>query len=85
MFRKLNAIVNRRYLFLLFMFLPTIVMSQLHADFSATPLSGCAPAVINFTDNSAGNPTSWMWDFGNGSVSDVQTPIATILIRALTM
>lgn len=78
MTRKPDAISNIRYVFLLFMFLPAIVMSQLRADFSATPLSGCSPMVINFTDNSTGNPTSWRWDFGNGAApSTIQNPTVT--------
>ncbi|MEJ7683268.1 MAG: PKD domain-containing protein [Segetibacter sp.] len=77
MAKKQNANINIRYLFLLFIFLPVMAMSQLHADFLATPLSGCPPMVINFKDNSTGNPTSWKWDFGNGSFSNIQNPIAT--------
>ncbi len=69
-----NAIVNIRFLFLLLIFLPVIVRSQLHADFTATPLSGCPPMVINFKDNSTGNPTSWRWDFGNGTISNNGNP-----------
>lgn len=77
MAKKQNASINIRYSFLLFIFLPVIAMSQLRADFSATPLSGCPPMVINFKDNSTGNPASWRWDFGNGSFSNIQNPIAT--------
>ncbi len=29
---------------------------------------------INFTDNSAINPTSWLWDFGDGNTSTEQNP-----------
>ena len=47
---------------------------QLSANFSASITSGCAPAVINFTDNSAGNPTQWKWDLGNGTYSTLQHP-----------
>jgi PKD repeat protein len=28
---------------------------------------------VNFTDNSAGNPTGWQWDFGDGSPTSIQT------------
>ncbi|WP_018612736.1 T9SS C-terminal target domain-containing protein [Segetibacter koreensis] len=78
MAKKLNTIAIRSLL-LVFIFLPTIVMSQLHADFSANPLSGCPPMIINFTDSSAGDPTAWKWDFGNGTGSAVQNPVATYL------
>jgi len=29
---------------------------------------------VQFTDNSTGNPTSWSWDFGDGSTSAAQHP-----------
>ncbi|GEO09137.1 hypothetical protein SAE01_16330 [Segetibacter aerophilus] len=33
--------------------------------------------VVSFTDTSKGNPTSWKWDLGNGTISFLQHPIAT--------
>lgn len=38
--------------------------------------SGCAPLVVNFTDQSSGNPTSWNWSFPGGipSTSTLQNP-----------
>lgn len=44
------------------------------AAFNATPLSGCAPLLVNFTDLSSGNPTSWKWDLGNGTTSNQPNP-----------
>lgn len=44
------------------------------ADFTATPLSGGAPLVVNFTDTSLNEPTSWQWDFGDGATSTEQNP-----------
>lgn len=44
------------------------------ADFSAAPLSICAGGVINFYDQSSNIPTSWNWDFGDGSTSTIQDP-----------
>jgi len=44
------------------------------ADFSGTPTSGDAPLVVNFTDLSTENPTSWSWTFGDGGTSVAQNP-----------
>ncbi len=30
--------------------------------------------LVNFTDNSSNNPTSWLWDFGDGATDTVQNP-----------
>jgi PKD repeat protein len=37
------------------------------ADFTATPTSGTAPLVVQFTSTSTGSPTSYSWDFGDGT------------------
>ncbi|MEO6330624.1 MAG: PKD domain-containing protein [Ginsengibacter sp.] len=50
------------------------ISAQLLADFSATPVSGCAPLIVQFTDLSTGNPTSWKWDLGNGTITSSRTP-----------
>jgi C1A family cysteine protease/PKD repeat protein len=48
------------------------------ANFSATPTSGIAPLTVLFTDTSTGSPTSWYWDFGDGTNSKhVQTAAHT--------
>ena len=51
--------------------------AQPHADFTATPVSGCSPLIVNFTDLSGNNPTQWKWDLGNGTISFLQNPSAT--------
>ncbi len=51
--------------------------AQLHADFTATPEAGCAPLVVSFADFSSGNPSSWKWDLGNGTVSILRNPSVT--------
>src|SRR5688572_16612827 len=51
--------------------------AQLSVDFSATPASGCAPFVVKFSDISAGDPTEWKWDLGNGTISYLQNPSVT--------
>ena len=50
--------------------------AQVVANFSATPIKGCAPIVVNFTDHSTGSVTSWSWNFGNGQTSVFQNPTA---------
>jgi gliding motility-associated-like protein len=51
--------------------------AQLSAQFTASSTSGCAPIVVQFTDQSTGSPTQWKWDLGNGVVSYLQNPSAT--------
>ena len=51
--------------------------SQLSAAFTATPISGCSPIVVQFTDQSTGNPLQWKWDLGNGVTSFLQNPSTT--------
>jgi PKD repeat protein len=47
------------------------------ADFSATPTTGGAPLEVAFADRSAGAPTSWSWDLGDGGRSTAQNPAHT--------
>jgi YVTN family beta-propeller protein len=47
------------------------------ATFSASPTSGSAPLVVNFTDKSTGSPTSWKWYFGDGTNTNDQNPVHT--------
>lgn len=51
--------------------------AQLSAQFSATPVEGCAPLVVTFNDQSTGNPSKWKWDLGNSTISFLQNPTAT--------
>ncbi|MES2766409.1 MAG: PKD domain-containing protein [Bacteroidota bacterium] len=46
------------------------------ANFSGTPVSGCSPLTVQFTDGSGG-ATSWSWTFGNGATSTQQNPTVT--------
>ena len=41
------------------------------AAFTASPTSGSATLLVNFTDNSTNSPTSWSWNFGDNSPVDV--------------
>jgi len=47
------------------------------ANFTANVTDGTAPLTVQFTDTSTGNPTSWLWDFGDGSTDTTQNPVHT--------
>jgi len=47
------------------------------ADFTQDITYGKAPLLINFTDLSMGNPTSWSWSFGDGGTSPLKHPSHT--------
>jgi PKD repeat protein len=47
------------------------------AAFSASTTSGTEPLTVTFTDSSVNSPTSWYWDFGDGSSSTVENPSYT--------
>jgi len=47
------------------------------ANFAASPISGKAPLNVKFTDKSSGSPTSWKWDFGDGTSSTLKNSAHT--------
>jgi PKD repeat protein len=47
------------------------------ADFKADVTNGTAPLTVNFTDQSIGSPTFWLWDFGDGTNATEQNPSHT--------
>ena len=51
-----------------------IACSNIDADFSANSISVCQGNSVSFTDLSTGSPSSWFWDFGDGSSSILQNP-----------
>jgi len=51
------------------------VIAKPVAVFSASPTSGKVPLKVQFTDKSTGSPTSWFWNFGDGSKSFAQSPV----------
>ncbi len=44
------------------------------ASFSASTPNPAVNSVVQFSDTSAGAPTSWAWDFGDGGTSTQQNP-----------
>ncbi len=58
-------------------FVSISLKAQLTASFTALPASGCAPLLVNFIDQSSGNPVQWKWDLGNGTTSFLQSPSVT--------
>lgn len=51
----------------------------LEAKFTADVTQGKAPLVVQFTDQSTGNPISWKWYFGDGDSSLVRNPVHTYI------
>ena len=51
-----------------------VVVHDLTATFTATPVSGIEPLAVQFTDQTSGGPDSWQWDFGDGTFSSDQHP-----------
>ncbi len=48
--------------------------AQVTAYFTGTPLTGCAPLRVQFTNQSL-NSIEWDWDFGDGETSFAQNPV----------
>ena len=44
------------------------------AGFTGSPTSGSYPLEVQFTDQSAGDPTTWSWTFGDDGTSTAQNP-----------
>ena len=47
------------------------------ANFTSNVTNGSAPLTVQYTDTSAGSPTSWNWNFGDGQSSTVENPTHT--------
>ncbi len=47
--------------------LSVTVSDKPNASFTAAPLSGSAPLLVNFNGSVANPATSWVWNFGNGA------------------
>ncbi len=78
MFKKATyKVLFRALVFFAVMLSGVTLHAQLKADFTATPVSGCSPLIVGFSDKSTGNPTSWKWDLGNGVISTSRFPSTT--------
>ena len=69
-----KLLVKHVGLLTLFVLMTFLLKAQLVTQFSGTPLSGCAPFSVSFTDQSTGNPNYWKWTLGNNTVSFLQNP-----------
>jgi PKD repeat protein/sugar lactone lactonase YvrE len=45
------------------------------AAFTVSRNEGTAPLTVRFTDTSTGSPTSWHWDFGDGTTRTERNPV----------
>ena len=55
----------------------TFLVNPPVANFTGTPRTGAIPLAVTFTDISTNNPTSWLWNFGDGNTSTAQNPTNT--------
>ncbi|MBI5541741.1 MAG: PKD domain-containing protein [Bacteroidia bacterium] len=44
------------------------------ANFNASPIATVCSGFVQFTDNSTGSPSTWLWNFGDGQSSTSQSP-----------
>jgi YVTN family beta-propeller protein len=51
------------------------VLGMPSANFSINQTQGPVPFDVQFTDKTTGEPTSWYWDFGDGTNSNLQNPV----------
>jgi gliding motility-associated-like protein len=57
------------------------VVAKPNVNFTASPLSGCFPVTVSFTDlttySGGGSSTAWQWEFNDGTISTVANPVHT--------
>jgi PKD repeat protein len=53
---------------------PTPAVVTPVASFYGSPTTGNVPLSVSFTDVSSNTPTSWFWEFGDGTNSTLQNP-----------
>jgi gliding motility-associated-like protein len=70
-------LLSRKFLLILTLLVACFTSNaQLVTAFTATPLSGCAPLVVQFNNQSTG-AVSFQWDLGNSTTSVLQNPSTT--------
>jgi len=52
-----------------------VVGSPPFVEFQGEPVYGIAPLEVQFSDLSSGNPSEWLWDFGDGDTSAEKNPM----------
>lgn len=52
-----------------------VAIEDLVADFASSVTRSCVGDTVQFTDVSTSNPSSWMWDFGDGTTDSVKNPV----------
>jgi gliding motility-associated-like protein len=62
---SLSKLAKAGFVSVLCIFFSINSYAQPTANFTANTTAGCGPLVVNFTDQSTGNPTSWSWNFGD--------------------
>ena len=53
------------------------------SNFGANITSGVKPLTVQFTDQTIGTATSWLWNFGDGNTSVLQSPSHTYLAKGV--
>ncbi len=69
-----NAMVIAFALAMIFILCGSASATAPSSNFSSNTTNGYSPLSVQFKDTSAGNPTSWSWDFGDGTTSTQQNP-----------
>ncbi|MEZ4775620.1 MAG: PKD domain-containing protein [Bacteroidia bacterium] len=59
-----------------------ITITEPQAAFTANPLFGCSPHVVNFTNSSSG-ATNYFWSFGDGATSTAANPSHTYTLNGV--
>ena len=68
---------GRVLFFICLLLVQSPLWAQLTPQFTASVVSGCAPIVVQFTDQTTGGPAQWRWELGNGVTSYLQHPSTT--------